>query len=113
MARRRGRLGSHLVTDDYTGFTVYNTQVQRDYWGNYAVKPLKRNLQEIAMPLNDPAPVEIYRGPNYETFDQCVSEYAPVYVGLTTVPTSQNNQAIQIMDPGIGDMEIGCNFVIR
>lgn len=77
--------------------------------------PLKRNLQEIATPLDDPAPVSFYRGPQYESFTPCDAEIAPFYVGNTTVPTNPNNAAIQALNlnPAIPDMEIGCTFVIR
>lgn len=98
MARRRGRPGDHLVVDDYSGFTTYASKVRRDYWGMYAVKPLKRNLQEIATPLNDPHPVEIYRGPQYEASNPSEYTTAPTYVGNTTVPTNPNNAAFQALD---------------
>lgn len=115
MARRKGRKGEHLVTDDYTGFTTYVSKVRKDYWGAYAVNPLKRNLQEIATPLNDPHPVEIYRGPNYEITPNCVAELAPTYVGLTNVPTNPNNAAFQVfnLSPSIPDMAISCTFIVR
>ena len=115
MARRNGRPGSWLATDDYTGFTVYAEKLQRDFWDNYATHPLKRNLQEIASPLNDPQPVPVYRGPNYETTYACLGEVAPTYVGNTTIPTNQDNMAFQALNlnPAIPDMEIGCNFVVR
>lgn len=115
MARRGGRPGSWLATDDYTGFTVYSNKLQRDYWGALTVRPLQRNLQEIASPLNDPLPVDPYRGPNYEIMpDFCLGELAPLYVGTTNVPTNRNNAAFQALDlaPGIDDMEIGCNFIV-
>lgn len=114
MARRNGRPGAHLATDDYTGFTVYADRLQRDYWGSLTVNPLERNLQEIASPLNDPHPVDIYRGPNYESSFPNVGYNAPEFVGNTNVPTNPNNAAIQALDlfPGIGDMEIGLNFIV-
>lgn len=114
MARRNGRKGDHLATDDYTGMTQYASKLKRDFWGSYAVHPLKRNLQEIATPLNDPRPVSLYRGPNYETVANCLAETAPLFVGLTNVPTNQNNAAIQALDllPGIGEMEVGCTFIV-
>lgn len=115
MARRGGRKGDYLATDDLTGFTTFASKLKRDYWGNYAVRPLKRNLQEIAFPLNDPAPVSLYRGPNYESTPTCIAETSPIYVGLTTVFTNINNAAIQALNlsPAIPDMEIGCTFVVR
>lgn len=112
--RRGQRRGDHLATDDLTGFTVYASQLRRGYYGELAVKPLKRNLQEIASPLNDPAPVSIYRGPNYEVSDVCSFEVAPRFVGNTSIPTNPNNAAFQALDlaPGIGTAVIGCTFVV-
>lgn len=114
MARRNGRPGAYLMTDDYTGFTRYNTELKRDFWGAYAKKPLKRNLQEIAIGLNDPRPVPVYRGPDYEATRTCIGETAPFYVGLTTVPTNPDNMAIQSLDlfPSVGNAEIGCTLVV-
>lgn len=115
MARRSGRKGEWLATDDYTGFTVYATKLRRDFWGSYAAKPLFRNPQEIAYPLNDPQPVSLYRGPNYQELPPCGAEVAPFYVGNTTVPTNPNNAAFQALDlsPAIPNMEIGCTFIVR
>lgn len=114
MARRQGRMNAWLATDDYTGFTRYASQLKQDFWGSYAERPLKRNLQEIATALNDPRPVPFYRGPSYENTPSCVGEIAPVYVGLTNVPTNPNNMAFQTLNlsPSIPDMEIGCTFVV-
>lgn len=114
MARRSQRRGDHLATDDYTGFTVFASKLRRDFWGSLAVNPLKRNLQEISSPLNDPAPVNIYRAPNYEITPACVAETAPIYIGNTTVPTRQNNAAFAALNlsPAIPDMIIGCSFQV-
>lgn len=115
MARRGGKPGDWLVTDDYTGFTTYASKVKRDYWGQYAVKPLKRNLQEIASPLNDPTPVFPYLGPQYEASNGCIGETAPITVGDTAVPTNPNNMAFQVLnlDPGIGQAAVGCSLVVH
>lgn len=115
MARRNGRKGDYLATDDYTGMTRYASELHRDYWGQYAVYPLKRNLQEIASPLDDPAPVPFYRGPSYEQSIPCDYELAPQFVGLTNVPTNPNNAAFQALnlDPGVDSMAVGCTFIVR
>lgn len=114
MARRNGRKGDYLATDDYTGFTSYASELKRDYWGQFARKPLLRNLQEISSPLDDPAPVPFYRGPSYETSFACEGETAPAFVGLTNVPTNPNNAAFQalVLNPSIGSMSIGCTFEV-
>jgi len=114
MARRNGRKGQWLITDDYTGFTKYSSEVKRDYWGNYTKKPLIRNLQEIAKPLYDPEPVAIYRGPSYESVRKCISETLPLYVGNTNIPTPTTSPAAQALHlrNALGDMEIGCTFIV-
>lgn len=115
MARRNQRKNSWLVADDTTGFTIYSDQARLDYWGNRTAVPLERNLQEIAVGLDDPYPVPFYRGPNYEFTPTCIAEDAPIYIGLTTVRTKTNNAAIQALnlDPAIPDMVVGCSWVIR
>jgi hypothetical protein len=114
MARRSGRKGKWLATDDYTGKTVYADKLSIDYWGNYAKKPLKRNLQEIASPLNDPQPVPFYRGPTYEHVDAGAIYLPPQYIGLTTIPTPPS-LASDVMgwDVGIGEATIGYTFIVR
>lgn len=115
MARRSGRPGEWLATDDITGFTEYASTLRRDYWGNMTRVVLQRNLQEIASPLDDPEPVPFFRGASYEFTPKCIAEIAPTYVGNTNVPTSQDNMAFQVLNlnPAIPDMEIGCTFVVR
>ncbi len=122
MARRGGRKGAWLATDDYTGFTVFANKLKRDFWGSFAVNPLERNLQEISSPLNDPRPVEFYRGPNYEQGSDTML-YVPMTVGNTVVPTSVQNAAIQTpglfpnvanghIISGIGSARIGSTFIV-
>lgn len=94
---RNGRLGQWLVTDDYTGFTRYASDMKTDYWGNIVKKPLKRNLQEIASPLNDPLPVTFYRGPSYETINTVTLAYAPATIGNTSTPTPLTSPAAQAL----------------
>lgn len=115
MARRSGRKGAYLLTDDTLGWTIYASRAQRDYWGNLTSIPLKRNLQEIASPLNDPEPVIDFRGPAYETYNVCDLEIAPAYVGNTSVPTSSDNPAFPALslNPAIPDLSVGCTFIIR
>ena len=114
MARRKGKKGDYLATDDYTGFTEYASRLKLDYWGSLTRKPMLRNLQEISSPLNDPAPVINFRGPNYEATPVCVAEVAPFFVGNTNVRTNMNNAAFPALDlePAIPDMIVGCNFVV-
>lgn len=114
MARRGGRRGDYLASDDYTGEIRYASEMRKDFWGNFVKKPLLRNLQEICTPLGDPYPVETFRGSTFEVTNPCDFEIAPATVGLTTRPTP-NYPAIQIMgwNPGIGQMSVGCTFIVR
>lgn len=112
MARRRQIRGNWLASDDTSGFTKFGTQLKLDYWHNRTAMPLKRNLQEVATPMEDPYPVPFYRGPQYESFNPCDAELAPLYVGLTNVRTNPNNAAIQALnlEPGVGSAIIGCTL---
>ena len=113
MARRNGKKGDHLVTSDYSGCTEYASRIVKDYWGNYGTRQeiLKRNLQEIAQPLNDPRPVTIYRGPQYEQTTACTFELQPLYIGRTNKPFP-NTQLTSLLglNPGIGKASVGCTF---
>ena len=115
MARRNGRPGDFLSIDEYYGVTRYGSQLKKDYWGVYAEKPLLRNPQEYGVPLSDPYPLPFYTGSAYEQTNGCIAEVAPLFVGLTNVPTNNNNAASQALNlnPGIGEMAVGCSFIIR
>ena len=96
MARRKGRPGDWLGTDEYYGFTCYQSELKQDFWGAYAKKPLKRNLQEIDVPLSDPYPVFPIQGASYQIIAYVSAlVIAPATVGVTSVPTNRNNMAIQ------------------
>lgn len=96
MARRQGRPGDWLGTDDYLGVTRYQSQLRRDFWGQHAQKPLKRNLQEIATSLADPYPVFPVQAPGYEIVASVTALVsAPTNVGVTTVKTNRMAPAIQ------------------
>jgi len=116
MARRNGRPGSHLAIDQYTGFTTYVENLKRDWWGTYARKPLQRNLQDIATPLLDPYPVEVYTGSAYEQIpNPCIFENIPLFIGNTNIRTPLNGDAAQAIynTTGIGDMEVGCTLRVN
>lgn len=114
MARRRGRKGEYLASDDLTGFTHYRSALKLDYWNNLVKRPLLRNLQEIATPLNDPRPVPIYRGPVYEHTEACDFELQPLFIGTTNVlsPSYPSAQALGITPPVVGVAEVECTLVV-
>lgn len=114
--RRRGRPGDYLITDDWTGCTTYHSKVRKDYWGNLSEIVLKRNLQEISQPLNDPYPVKEYRGPQYEQTNACDFELFPNYIGNTLIPFNKANNPLSTVldfDPAIPNMEIGCTLIVQ
>ena len=111
MARRHGRKGQWLVSDDYTGQTHYSSEMQTDYWGNIVKRPLKRNLQEIASPLTDPEPIPFYRGPTYETVDVGTFKLSPLYVGNTLIKT-KSSYAGDVLGYDVGAVPFDCNTVV-
>lgn len=119
MARRNQRPGDHLATSDYSGCTTWASKLQQDYWGNYgeAREVLKRNLQEIATPLSDPYPVDIYLGPQYENTTECDFEVQPAFIGKTTKPFPNTYYTslfhLDTSALAIPDMSVGCTFTVR
>lgn len=112
--RRRGRPGDYLLTDDWTGCTIYHSQARKDYWGNLSQICLKRNLQEISSPLNDPYPVKEYRGPEYEQTNACDFETQPNYIGNTLVPFPNTNYTVLFdLNPSIPNMSVGCTLIVQ
>lgn len=115
MARRNGRMHNNLATSDYSGCTVYASELVKDYWGDYGLQSeiLNRNLQEIAKPLGDPYPVKTYNGPQYENVSECTFEVQPTYIGRTTrpFPVTAYTQLFNL-DPGIGSASVGCTLVV-
>lgn len=114
MARRGQRKGDWLASDDYTGFSKFASQLKQDYWGNETVKPLKRNLQEIARGFADPYPVPFNRGPNYEQTDG-ETAYLPQFIGNTNIPFPQSSFYAQVVLPelgGIGYWYVEDTFVV-
>lgn len=113
---RRGRPGDYLLTDDWTGCTIYHSQARKDYWNNLSQICLKRNLQEISQPLNDPYPVKEYRGPQYEPTTPCDFELFPNFIGNTLIPFNKTNNPLSTVldfNPAIPNMEIGCTFIVQ
>lgn len=115
MARRRGRPGDYLMTSDYSGVTCYRSRLKKDYWGDWGEFNLKRNLQEISTPLNDPYPVQIFRGASYEFTDECTFETQPQFIGNTSVPFPTNAALNSVVNfyPGIGEATVGCTLIVQ
>lgn len=119
MARRNGRPGDYLATSDYDGATHFASKLVYDYWGNLGTRQqiLARNLQEIATPLNDPYPVPIFNGSQFEQTNECQFETIPLYIGNTNIPFPTGSAYVQAfftdLDPAIPDMSVGCTLVVH
>lgn len=114
MARRRWhRRGDWLVMDDYTGFPAWGSEsVKEDYYGRTTLKSNAEapNPQDFVRAKDDPRPKAFYNNPDLET---TVTECAePYYIGQTNIRTPRG-PASHLYDFGIGEMEIGCSFIVR
>ncbi len=120
MRRRGWKRGDWLVRDEESGFTEYASDLRRDYYG--VLK--RRNQADYAHPqdfikaLNDPFIGDPQNPPQY-TYDTSALNLG-MFVGLTHVPAPVgpathlfNPSVSQGSDPGIGEMTIGTDFVIR
>lgn len=110
--RHRHKIGDHLVQDDDTGITHYGSQMV-ELWDGRVVHKNQyetRQPQEFVKAFGDPYPAYPIRvAENVPA--ACVA--APVVVGNTTIPYGPKGPAWHIYDVGIGEMKIGCSFVIR
>lgn len=113
MSRRtRFRIGRHLVRDDESGITYYDDQVVKRWDGQLVHKDKgneTRHPQEFVRAKSDPKALKRIRTDiPWPTPINTV----PVLVGETNVPAPYG-PAAHLFDPGIGDMEIGKDFIVR
>ena len=119
MGRRSGwKRGEHLVRDEESGFTEYASKVRRDYYGVLTKHPDPMHPQDFIRARNDPFISDPQNPPTY-IYDTSAYNLGD-FVGVTVVPAPVgpathlfNPAAIQVSDPGIGEMVIGDSFVIR
>lgn len=110
--RNRWKKGDWLVIDEESGMTRYASQVMQDYRGLYVTQKYAdyEHPQDYVRALNDPIPVPFTNMPD-DDFHFCNA--VKYYVGETSVRTAIDFPAFHLYNPGIGEMEIGCSFVVH
>lgn len=121
MRRRRGwKKGDWLVRDEESGFVEYGTNVSTDYFGDLKRKDQYEgpHPQLFVKALQDPYIKYPQADPSYVYNTSAYNVSAFVYG--TNIPTpfgpaSHLFQSAAVIpgDPGIGDMAIGSDFIIR
>ena len=109
--RNRIRPGDYLMVDDLSGTTHYASEMVRNWDGAWVhhSKYEMRNPQEFVRSRKEEQP-RVVR-PDDPTAE--AANAIGVFIGLTTIRVPTNNAAAHLYDPGIGDMEVGLNFVVR
>lgn len=121
MKRRRGwKSGDWLVRDEESGFIEYGSNVERDAYGVLKRKDQcdKRHPQDFVMARQDPYIQYPQSDPSivYDTSAYNVSAFVygtnvPTPIGPATHLFLQG--VVQGGDPGIGEMIIETDFIIR
>lgn len=110
--RRGQKIGDYLMVSDESGLTFWASEM-RQRWDGAWVHTSEweiRNPQDFVKARKDPTPSNPAR-PRAEVVAAC-PEYFNLYVNGTTVPTPFG-PASHLFDVGIGEAEIGCNFIVR
>lgn len=99
-----------LFIDEESGLQVYGSKVKRDYWGRQTVDPDPPHPQDFVFAKNDPIPVPHV---NYEDVTQtnCFEDFV-FTVGNSGVAANRGPATHLFEADGIGDMVIGCTFVV-
>lgn len=121
MSKRRGwKRGEWLVRDEESGFLEYGRNVKRDYYGVLKRKDQAdgQHPQMFVKAKEDPFIQYPQSNPSY-VYDTSAYNVS-AYVYGTNIPTpvgpaSHLFQTAAVIpgDPGIGDMTIGTDFVVR
>lgn len=110
--RKNWRSGKWVIQDEESGIVTYSDQVVKDYRGFYVRKQYadREHPQDFIKALSDPEPLP-FSNPFYRAGHIC--NYSPVFIGNTSVTAMRDGPADHIFEAsGIGDMEIGCSFII-
>lgn len=112
MRRRRGwKKGDWLVKDEESGFTVYASQVKRDYYGVLKLKTQADNAhpQMFIQAKDDPYPVSPISEPlrDYDSTESVVG----FYVDSTLIPTP-DGPGLHLFRPGIGKAKLEYDFFV-
>ena len=111
MAKRgkKIRLGRHWVTDDRSGFALWDDQTIKQWDGLIVKKGSEetRHPQEYVRSLSDPYPVHYLRPEQGIDFDDVCGFYVMEFIPNTVIRRSLSITDDLLPLPGIGQMEIG------
>jgi len=110
--RRNFKSGQWLVQDEESGVVRYSGDIVRDYIGRLITKQYAddEHPQNFVKGLNDPRPLP-FMNPIPVTSHIC--NYESVFIGNTSVTARRNGPADHLFEAsGVGDMSIGCSFII-
>lgn len=111
MIRNTHRPGRHLMRDDESGLVHYDDELVKRWDGLYVRRDQyeTRHPQEFVKARNDPIQLREIRT------DPLVARPTTAeatLIGTTSIST-RTGPASHIFSPGIGDMVIGLNFIVR
>ena len=106
------KIGDYLMVSDESGLTFYASEMRKRWDGAWVhVSEYEiRNPQDFVKARKDPTPSNPAR--TRATSPAACPEYFVLYVNGTTVLTP-SGPASHLFDVGIGEAELGCNFVVR
>jgi hypothetical protein len=110
--QRKWKAGTWLMQDEESGKICYAKNLVRDYRGFFTRKSYadKEHPQDFVKGLNDPKPLP-YSHSVYQSSHIC--NYSSVFVGNTSVTARRDGPADHLFEAnGVGDMSIGCSFII-
>ena len=110
--RHKHRVGDYLMQSDESGLVMYRSDAVQIWDGTWVHKSQyeTRNPQEFVKALNDPIALRHIR-PGQPGTITCST--APVYVGSTNILAPTNSPGAQgLSNDGIGEMAVGCDFVV-
>ena len=109
--RNRWELGRWLIIDEESGVTRYNDEVRPDKDGRYVTKRYSddEHPQDFIRPAKDPEAIP-YGNPSNTVFEVCNTEQ--LFIGNSGVRRPKSPFSHIYRPDGIGEMEIGCSFVV-
>lgn len=109
--RNRWKIGDYLMRDDESGKIHYASEMIRRWDGHYVRMDQyeTRQPQEFVRARKDPTALTEVR-PDQSFVKAC--DYTP-FVGATTTETITGPASHLFEVDGIGEMEIGCSFIVH
>ena len=110
--RNTHRVGDWLMVDEESGHTVYRSQCRKIWDGTFRRTSQfeSRQPQELVKARSDPKALTDIR---VEDTFAVPCNVQPTFVGNTNIRTKDSAGSHLFGNPGIGDAEIGCSFVVE